>query len=287
MERQLLDALYQLVQSQRVMGDHAGCTHRDWMIVLAYLWAVFHDRPVCWATAPESWPEPWAASLPSGPTMSRRLKTRSVWRLLVRILLYLQAAWPRQDLHWVDGKPLPVGGASHDRDAQVGYAVSMLARGYRIHAIYNAAAAVEAWTLTPMDQSEARVARGLLHHMQGQGFLVGDNHYDANYLYDAAAQAGMQLVTSPLRSKVPRSTGHRRQSPHRLAGLALRQAPLGKALIKGRFGIDRIFGHQGNIPHGLSPLPNFVRHLHRVRLWLLGKFILYAFYRNEKSRLTG
>jgi hypothetical protein len=73
---------------------------------------------------------------------------------------------------------------------------------------------------------------------------------------------------------------------HRLRGLAIRKTSWGRSLIKGRFGIDRIFGHQGNIPHGLSPLPNFVRHRFRIARWTVGKLIVHALYCNQKSALT-
>ncbi len=55
-------------------------------IVLAYLWAVRHDRPVSWACRSRNWPL-WARRrrFPAEPTMSRRLRTPSVLALLDRI----------------------------------------------------------------------------------------------------------------------------------------------------------------------------------------------------------
>lgn len=35
------------------------CRFSDVWIAAVYLWAVLHDRPVCWACDPRNWPGDW------------------------------------------------------------------------------------------------------------------------------------------------------------------------------------------------------------------------------------
>lgn len=67
----------------------------------------------------------------------------------------------------------------------------------------------------------------------------------------------------------------RRQQPERLWVLRLLQSRVGQRVLKWRDDIERRFGHMSNIGFGLKGLPNWVRRLHRVRLWLWGKILLY------------
>lgn len=59
----------------------------------------------------------------------------------------------------------------------------------------------------------------------GRGYLLGDGEYEANRVYDAAAEVGYQLV-APFDER-DTGRGHRYQSPHRLraVGLILVRAP--------------------------------------------------------------
>src|SRR5918999_3381221 len=89
----------------------------DHDIVGVYYWAVVHDRPVAWACERRHWPPALRRGrpLPSGPTMSRRLRSRSVADLLG--LLEARVLRPRDPgLYWmIDGKPLPIGGCPKER----------------------------------------------------------------------------------------------------------------------------------------------------------------------------
>ena len=285
MERQLLWALYhRLAQLYRPRPDRYQ--HTDHWIVLTFLWAVLCDRPVSWACRQENWPREFLFYLPpSSPTMSRRLRTKSVRKLLLRLLVQLQPSAQPGEIWYVDGKPLVVGGGSGDPDARAGRGVGMLAKGYKLYLIYSSAGRIGSLAIRPLNAFEPYVACELLGQLKLRGYLVGDNIYDTNATYDAAAQAGAQLVCSPGHTPT-KGLGHRRHSPHRLLGLMIAASPAGRALIKSRYQIDRFFGWLGNRGGGLAPLPNFVRRLHRVRLWVTAKLVIMFQCRAQNHRLA-
>lgn len=289
MEVQLWPRLY------RVMADVSKVSHRtrgvqmsDRLIVQTYVWSVLHDRPTGWACDAENWPaaERWR-QLPSPSTMSRRLRTVGVRQLLERVQEMVNSWFPRSLCFWVDSKPLPVGGASKDPDVKIGRGAGMRAKGYRLHALFNAAASTAvAWLLAPMNDNDALVARRLFERAAGaglSGYAAADNQYDANQLYDLAATAGLQLVT-PRRAGV-HGLGHVRQSPHRLRGIDLAARGFGQNLLHARGGIERAFGTLGNFAGGLGPLPNWVRRPHRVAMWVAGKLLIDSIRRALKQRL--
>lgn len=284
MERQLLRALYHYLRTIPAVRP-AGCSYSDRSIAISYLWATLSDRPVSWGCRQENWPGEWAWFTPPSPsTMSRRLRTKSVRLLIVRLLQYLQRNWPTSSVWYIDGKPLAIGGASGDRDARCGRGAAMMAKGYKLHAVLEAGGRLQTMLILPMNMNETRVAADVIQELPtARGYLVGDTAYDAAELYDLAGYRGLQLVARPRRAK--KGLGHRRQSPRRLQGLAIAQSPEGKKLLRDRFAIDRAFGAWGNTAAGLGPLPNWVRHLDRVRIWVLTKLVILAAIKNQKLEL--
>lgn len=282
MERQLFESLYRLVEVLREYSSTSGCVHPDHWIVLTYLWSVICDRPVCWACRAENWPAAYAWYTPPSPaTMSRRLRTAPVLRLLIRVLRFLQESFPASDQHYIDAKPLCVGAASGDRDVRPGRAAGMLAKGYKLHAIIQGGWRLEALMVLPLNRNDGPVAPLLLDQMpMARGYLTGDNAYDSNWNYDRAALCGLQLVASLRRGR--KGLGHQRHSPHRLIGVEIARTPLGRRMLRERFTIDRYFGYLGNVTGGLNELPHFVRGLHRVRLWVVGKLIIVSAIRRAK-----
>lgn len=317
MEGQLWRRLYTVVSG---MGKRGGCSFAgkvfsDWWVALVYLWAALHDRPTVWACDVRNWPEAeqWR-SLPSQSTMSRRLRTVGVLMLLSRCEAQLRDLLPRGPSKWLDAKPLPVGGASKDRDARAGRCVRGKGRGYKVHAVGDARerAAVDAWTLASMADNEKRIAPEVVPAAVRSNAAAGvaalyfatDNEYDGNDTYDmvaASAQWAPQMVAAPRKSSRgggrAKAPGHRRQSPRRLRGTALAQAydsplnPLGRKdvprglgaqLLHDRGGIERRFGLWGNFGCGLSPLPNWVRTPHRVALWVQAKLLILMAWELEK-----
>src|SRR5262249_45152169 len=87
----------------------AGVSYADQFVVLVFLWAALHDRPVYWACDARNWPTKWAIDrLPDDSTMSRRLRTLSVLQLLQRLHDAIGSLFAVASLvKHVDSFPLP------------------------------------------------------------------------------------------------------------------------------------------------------------------------------------
>ena len=255
-------------------------------IVLTFLWAVLHDRPVDRACRRRNWPaHDRTRPLPSGSTMSRRLRSRAVLGLLERLRVALRVPVIRRaDPPLLDAKPVVISAHGSDPDSRFGRAGGGMARGYKLHCVNDSAGNPQVFEVTPMNAAEPVVARRLLERLPSRpgATMLADGNYDANDLYDLAAARGVRLVTAPKR-KNARGLGHCRQSPHRLEAIALRQAD--PEVMEPRRLIEGHFGTMGNVVGGLSPLPNHVRRLHRVDRWVRGKLIIDAAHRLRRSCL--
>lgn len=275
MERELWESLCRLAGMLYNRQGHSY--YGDDLILAVYWWAVVHDRPVSWACQAAHWPPDLAArTLPSQPTMSRRLRCCSVELLMHSVeqtLLTLSGVvgcWVRM----IDGKPLVVGGASKDADARWGRGSGGLQKGYKLHAVWGWGPLPIAWALVPLNVSERRVALQLVKDLPGEGYLLGDRQYDSAALYETAAAEGYQLIAPPQRNG--RALGHRRQSVYRLRALELLAVPFGRALYGCRVNIEHCFAKLTSFVGGLGPLPFWVRRFHRVRLWIQAKLLLNA-----------
>jgi hypothetical protein len=273
MERELWKSLCRLAGA--LYNRSSVTRYGDDVICAVYWWAVIHDRPVSWACRPENWPvERKPQALPSQPTMSRRLRTLALERLLAEVeqtLLGLVVVTAPRVLA-IDGKALPVGRPSKDADAACCRGV----KGYKLHAVWGGSLVPQAWTVAPLNVSERRVARELLADLPGSGHLLGDRQYDVNYLYEAAARSGYQLLAPQQRPSD--MLGHRRHSPHRIRGLQLLQSAAGKQLYRQRRRIEHRFAQLTSFVGGLAPLPFWVRRLHRVKLWVQSKLLFNAMH---------
>jgi hypothetical protein len=284
MERKLYQQLYHAVWAVRHPCPPSGVAHADQWIALVFLWACVHDRPTGWACHPQHWPADLGpASLPSQPTMSRRLRWPSLNALLNALLRHFRGD-PRADwVKYVDGKPLPVGGMSKDPDARDGYGAGGHFRGYKLHAVVGAGPVPLAWEVRPASYAEPTTARLLVNRLGGQGYLVGDAGYDSNPLAEQAGRRGHQVVAPP-KKKAGAGQGHHPQSRFRLRGLELLQGAFGRALYKTRAAVERCFGHLTAV--GLGALPPWVRRLHRVKRWVQGKLLIAAVRYAGTSPLT-
>lgn len=238
MERQLWRAVYDVVVELGKTHAFARKQFSDAWIALTHLWGVLHDRPRCWACDAANWPadEQWHL-LPSPTTLGRRLRTVPVLTLMAQAQQRLRDLFPDGALKIIDGKPLPVGGYSQDRDATYGRAAGHNAVGYKVHCLRDARcpALPDQWEVAGLRTSEPAVAARLLGAratflagLAGAavrwsmlfGYLVADNNYDTNALYELAmGLLGLQLVAPPKASAA--GLGHHRHSPHRLRGLTL------------------------------------------------------------------
>jgi hypothetical protein len=279
MERELWSVLYQLAKTCDSLRRWGGEVWRDYEIVAVYCWAVLHERPTSWACERRNWPNGlWPYKrLPSQSTMSRRLRTTEVQRLLHVMGERLVQLPGRKDwITIVDGKPLVVGSHSKDADSHWGHVGRGFAKGYKLHALYGSGPMPRCWELTPLNVGEPEVAARLIPAVKGGGYLLGDKQYDSNPLHDVALEAGYQLVTERKRPRA--ALGHRRHSIGRLRSMALLQNDFGKALYACRDDVERQFGWLTSHAGGLSPLPSWVRREHRVNCWVQAKLIIHTIY---------
>jgi hypothetical protein len=286
MERELWPPLYRLVTEVAASVRQKGVTYQPGVIALVLLWAALHDRPLEWACDERNWGtrlRPFA--LPSRSTMSRRLNDIAVAVVLRRVEDRLRESRPPGLVQAIDGKPLVVGGLSHDPDARRGRGAGGLARGYKLGAIWAGRALPEAWAVTPLNINEARVAPALIAGARGEGYLLGDNQYDSSELYDLAAARGLRLVAARKDPDAGISPGHY-QSPHRLSAIDLMRRAFGRDLYGMRVRIEESYGNATAFAGGLCPLPAWVRRSHRVFRWTWAKLLINGVRIVVKYRLT-
>lgn len=256
----------------------------DGDIVKIHYWAVLHDRPECWACQRRNWPI-WdrRKTLPSPSTMSRRLRSRSVLRLLKDLERRVIA--PKEaGLFWIiDGKSMCIGGCSKDRQAGYGRAANGKAKGYKIHAIVDPHGGVAAWRVAPMNKDERVMAERLIREAPIQGYLVADSNFDSNKLHqicdDLSEERNPLQLVCRRRYGPNRGTGHRPQTEGRLRSMRLTENPypsFAKQMLHDRGGIERQFGNWTNWGGGLTCLPAWVRTHRRVHRWVQAKLVLTA-----------
>jgi hypothetical protein len=275
MERELWLSLYLLAKQTRVWGPGWRFSTVD--ILMVYLWAAVHDRPMCWATEPRNWPDDLRPPrLPSQSQLSRRMRGPDVLEIMSEVEDQLRAlvGVNLRSIHIIDAKPLEVSNVSKDRDAGYGRSAGGKHKGYKLYAIWSAGAIPSAWGLAPMNVSEKVMAAALIPTLPGEGYLLGDGEYDSNQLYDEAHEAGLQLI-APNR-KGAKGLGHRRQSPYRLRSIELLASEFGQNLFRLRRCIECDFGALVCFGGGLTCLPPWVRHFTRVRNWLHAKLLINA-----------
>lgn len=250
-------------------------------IVITFLWAVLHDRPVSWACQRRHWPIPERRRpRPSPSTMSRRLRTPAVRRLLEQLEQRVLAPSVDRPLLWmVDGKPLVISGCSKDRQAGYGRAAGGKAKGYKLHAIVGGDGSIAAWRVAPMNKDERVMAGRMLRTTPLQGYLLADSNYDSNQLHELCDRRGNLQLLCPRRYGPGRGHGHRRQTPGRLRSKELLEnlhAEFGRSLFRERSRIERYYGRLTNWGGGLTHLPPWARTHRRVRRWVQAKLILTA-----------
>lgn len=276
MERELWPRLYHLIMNAGESFRLDDVSYQPHIVALTFFWAALHDRPMCWACDPRNWTTTTLrpATLPSPSTLSRRLRrvdTAMFFRLVVQQIR--EMGDPRL-IAVIDGKPLPIGGASQDPEAHCGRGAARLAKGYKLYAVYDGRPIAAAYRVHAMNTNEDKVAEEMLPDLTGGGYLLGDGEYDANAVYDAAGAAGYQLLAP--REDPQAGLGHHYQSLYRVRGIELMRTPFGQEVYRARGSIERDFGHLTSFGCGLAPLPAWVRHEERVWLWVTAKMIVNA-----------
>jgi hypothetical protein len=288
MEHQLLKEIVALLATLDKPRTPTRLDFSDEDIVKVYYWSVICDRPTSWACCRRNWPaHRRKRPLPSQPTMSRRLRSPSVVALLDA--LERRVTRPAEPgLFWmIDGKPLPIGGCSKDRQAGYGKAAGGKAKGYKLHALVGSDGAVAQWRVAPMNKDERVMAERLVKAATPEvvGYLLADANFDSNKLHRVCDERGnLQLVT-PRRYGPGKGTGHRKQTAGRMRSIALTESPFpafAEQLRKDRAGVERQFGNLTNWGGGLTCLPAWVRTHRRVRRWVQAKLVLTRLKRSAK-----
>jgi hypothetical protein len=271
-ERELWPVRYRALAAVSATAHQKKVQYQPWVIVAVLLWAAIHDRPRNWACRAQHWDttELRPDRIPSEATVSRRARRAEVTDLLDRLAAQLRGTGAPAWTLMIDGKPLPVGRCSKDPDAHP----HPHGKGYKLHMIWGGRCVPEAWELTGANEYEGTVAERLLGSVRGTGVLLGDGGYEANRVYDAAAQSGYLLLAAV--GAADTGGGHGYQSPHRQLALVWMRDGLGVHLLGARPVIERAFGHMGSFGGGLGPLPNWVRRLRRVSLWVHCKLLINA-----------
>lgn len=283
MERKLLVSLLELVAGmdearwRPARGDYSNLD-----ILAVLLWAAVNDRPISWAVERCNWPLCLhRRPLPSNATVSRRSRACAITRLLDALIARQRVAGVGSRTLIVDGRALVIAMHSGDRDAGIGRGRGGMARGYKLHEITDLLGHCRVFRVEPLNVSEQAATRdmiGELRHGEAE-VMLADANDDCNALYQLAGERGIQLLAAR-RYRNAKGLGHHRHSPHRLKGLdALRSEP---ERLRPRRLIEGVFGTQGNIIGGLGPLPNHVRGLRRVRLWVAAKLAIDAAHRRRR-----
>ncbi len=258
--------------------------HCTALIVRVHTWAALHDRPISWACKPGNWtPRTRPGALPRQSTMSRRTRRADFEDFQRRVGRRLDgkpaAAAGAALLRVVDGKALELPNHSGDRDATWSRGVSRTSLGYKLHTISSGRAMPDAFAVTTLNGCEKRMAARMLGRVAGGGYLLGDSHFDASWLFDYCHQHGHQLVCP--RAKPGTGLGHHYVSPLRRRAIDLLEVPaavnpFGPGLYRRRTDVERDFSGLVCSGGGLAALPPWVRRIWRVRAWVIAKLLINA-----------
>lgn len=282
MERQIWKKIVTILKQVDKPKESARYRFKSSDIVRVILWAVLHDRPISWATRSENWPIHLRRyPLPSSTTISRRYRSKNVQRLLQQLEeLTLLTKGTRSLVCAVDGKSLPIGGCSKDRQSGYGRAAGGKAKGYKLHVITSIDGAVLDWRVAPMNKDERVMAGRMLRKSKPQGYVLGDANFDSNPLHSVCSALGNLQLVAPRR--LGGGMGHHRHDPGRLRSVAMLENPFpifGRQLLEIRDHIERYFANLTNWGGSLVSLPPWSRTYKRVHRWVQGKLILNAIKR--------
>lgn len=259
---------------------HPRDQHSTALIVRVYHWACLHDRPISWACKPENWKPPVRpARLPDQSTMSRRTRRADFWQFLERVGQRLNGKTKPALVKVVDGKPLELPNHTTDRDATWSRGVGRTSVGYKLHAVFSGNPMPDAFAITTLNVCEKQMAARLVTRVEGHGYLLGDAHYDASWLFDHCHAHHHQLLCP--RAKPGTGEGHHYVSAHRRRAIAMLEVarPLsrfGHDLYDQRTGIERDFSQLACFGAGLGALPTWVRRIWRARHWVMNKLLINA-----------
>lgn len=256
-------------------------SYSDREILLVMLWAVLHDRPMCWACDAENWPaRRRPVRLPHPSTMSRRARSAEMaaYRESVHAALREQLRGGSRTA-MIDGKPLPVSDYSRDPEATNGRAMRRFARGYKLHAVVDARGVILAFEVLPLNvQERAAAGRLLVGLPEAVRRVFADGNYDSARLHRLLQPCQRRLYTPLIRNYAGPRTHPRRRRLFRIMN-----HNIGDRIANAREHIERQFALMGNLGFGLKGLPNWIRRQHRVTNWVSHKLLLYHAWKLQRQ----
>ena len=274
--------LYQIIkqEARRLPRPKRRFVYSDALIAGMFFWAVWHDRPQCWAARRTSYNGLFRPrQLPSNSEFNRRVRSARFAQLLTRIFAASQPAPPPHATLVLDARPLPVGACSKDVATTPGRVYCGFARGYRLHALVDSQGYVKAFRLTAMNVGEPDVAMALLSEAPTGSTVLTDGVNDAARLYEVAEAHGVRFRARPRKNA---GRGHRPQHAARLQGIADWHANAAQyERLRGM--VERVFGWQSSFGGGLGPLPAWVRTPARTTRWVTAKLVLYHVRRTLRT----
>ncbi len=262
-------------------GRHKRDRHPTALVVRVHTWAALHDRPVSWACDPGNWTAATRpAALPDQSTMSRRTRRADFEQFQRRVGVRMNGRPKPSLVKRVDGKPLELPNHTSDRDATWSRGVSRTSVGYKLHAVWSAGNPMpDAFAVTTLNVCEKKMAARMIGRVGGCGYLLGDAHYDASWLFDYCHYYLHQLVCP--RAKPGTGLGHHYVSEHRRRAIEMLESPaavnpFGPRLYDRRTDVEREFSALACTGGGLAALPPWVRRIWRVRAWVTAKLLINA-----------
>lgn len=251
--------------------------YSDRLIILMWLWAVLHDRPLSWACQRENYSSLFRPrTLPGVSQFCKRLATERF--VLVRRHLHevLSAKGHADLLHILDGKALTINDYSTDPDARNGIASGKFHFGYKVHARAASSGFLVDYRVFSLNVGEPNTALDLLATLPKGAMVLADANYDSRFLYEAVREKGATLLTR-LKGRTTVRQKLKEMGPARREAIdAWNNDPeLCERVLHKRDSIERTFAHLTSFGGGLGPLPAWVRRLHRVRLWVDAKIAIY------------
>lgn len=266
------------IVARRLPRPRRRFDYSDRQILLMWLWAVFHDRPMSWACQRENCRGHFRPrSLPSVSQFCKRLATPR-FEMCRRMLHEVLTEQGRGELlNFLDGKPLVINGYSADPDARNGKACGRYAFGYKLHARTTHSGFIHEYKVLPLNEGEPNTARRLLERLPEGAMVLADANYDAAPLYKAVDERGARLLTR-LKGQHQRKPGTKRSMPRarREAVELWDQMPaVGELAMRVRSSIERTFARLCGFGGGLGALPPWARRLSRVTRWVDAKLAIY------------
>ena len=279
MERRLFDCVNRRLRQLGRRRRNGRFTYTDATVVAVYMWAVINDRPTRWACEGENWRGVrMPPGLPSPSQMSRRLRTKSVKRLLDRLeRSVLCKDRPATLACAIDGKALVVAPHTGDRQARWGRARRGMGRGFKLHMVIDLAGTVWGWRVAQLNVDEREIARRMAPQLPPTAYLLADANYNSNQLFKTLREHGVQLLSPRRQRRKNQGLGHRKHDPARLRSIELLErstSPFGRQVLAMRRRIEGAFGILAGHANGLADLPPWVRTYQRVRRWVQAKIVI-------------